>query len=500
MSALAVAGVDAVRGGRPKKGRTTETGRFLDFYENVGMRYAGSLTFDGKRQKIVKAKIAKNGKVNWKDKSVVRIERGWDYFVNILQFPEVAARIAEMRTLAGQRGWDITQGFTTGQGAELVRAGKEVTVDHTRMGEWTRIWNRYVPFMGASVSGKKSALDAFRRGPQRWLLTRGLVVSMSALVNWWRNKDEDWWTETKIRQRLPFDFVRIGDEVLRIPRAFEVDLVFSGLITEMADAAYREDPAGVREWFKAAFEEFTVAGSLETGINMDAIPPVVREGISQAQNYDFYWGSPIVSRTQQKLDASEQFGPYTTRVAIGIGDILGVSPRRTDHLVRGLFAGVGGDIMALAGRGAEADGADLPLIGGLWKEGDWEPSDFPVFGQAFLRRGGTAPGGDVSIDRLYERFGAMISERDRLGSSESRYHKNAFFALYDAVKAVQVVSEAMRLTNSREQRNELSVLRLNIARDAVSELDKGTIARRGGVYRQIQRSHTPGADGGTGDE
>ncbi|EIP99316.1 hypothetical protein OpiT1DRAFT_03830 [Opitutaceae bacterium TAV1] len=445
--------------------------KYKQLFENLGMNFANSLTFDSNKLEILKKKVGLGGKLEWTEGATEKIQSGWEYFVNVLQFPELAARVAEMKSLAEKKGWDITEGLSQQQIAELVRAGKEVTVDFTRAGEWARVWNRYVPFINSSIQGKKSSYDAFRRNPVGWLFTRGLVVSLVAAANWWRNKDEEWWKEIEAGDRFAFDFVRIGDEVLRIPRAFDVDTVFKGFVVEMLDAAYHSDPDRVRDWFGNAFEEFSVLGSLDTGLNMDAFPPSIREGVQQAVNRDFFWKSPIVSRTMQRateegrMGVEEQYGPFTSRLAIGLGEIFGWSPRRVDHAVRGLFAGVGGDLMTLAGRGAEADGADLPLIGGFFKEGDWEPSDFPIWGRAFLKRGGTEVG-DRSVNKLYEAFGKMIEAKDR-GETPAD-----FWRAVDAVRAVQAAGEARLRANSREERMELSALRADIAREAVEEFEK----------------------------
>jgi hypothetical protein len=445
----------------------TEMFKYKQLFENLGMNFSSSLTFDSNKLNILKAKVGRGGKLSWTNGTGNKISSGWEYFVNVLQFPETAARIAEMKTLAEKKGWDVTEGLNAKQIAELVRAGKEVTVDFTRAGEYARIWNRYVPFINSSIQGKKSAYDAFKRNPVGWLFTRGLVMSLVAAANWYRNKDEDWWKEIESGERFAFDFVRIGDEVLKIPRAFEVDTIFKGLVTEMLDAAYQEEPERVTEWFKSAFEEFSVVGSLDTGLNIDVVPPVAREGIQQKANYDFFWKSPIVSRTQQlateegRMERSEQYGPYTSTIAIWLGEKTGWSPRRIDHAVRGLAAGVGGDIMTLAGRGPEADGADIPIIGGFFKEGDWEPSDFPIWGRAFLRKGGTEINGGKSVNRLYDLFGEMIEAREQGEFPEG------FREMADAIRAVQMLGEAHLRSGSREERAEISAKRTEIARKAV---------------------------------
>jgi hypothetical protein len=500
MQTMGMLAMDALSGGRlgGRAWRNHPVIKHGNLYKRLGMNFVGSLTFDSRKVEVLKRKIGLGGKLEWTKAASANLQNGWEYLLGVLQFPETAARVAEMKALQEGAGWDIDN-LSQKQIAELVRAGKEVTVDFTRMGSWSRVVNRYVPFFASSIGGKKSAIDAFRRNPAAWIFTRGLVASVAALANWWRNKDEDFWAELSAGERQAYDFVKWGGEVLKIPRAFEVDTLFKGLAVEIADAIYREEPDRLREWLDSAFEEFTVVGSLDTGVNMDALPPVVREGISQVANYDFYWKNRIVSRRQAKLDAEKQYGPYTSHLAIRIGEITGrLSPRRVDHLVRGLFAGVGGDMMTLAGRGPEWDGADLPLVGGLMKEGDWEPSDFPIWGQAFMRRGGTEPSGSRTVDKLYKAFGEMIEEKDDMkarGERETGEFRRRFFGLSDAIKAVEAAGEARAESNSREERRAFSEVRLEIAREALWDLETDRIGENSGHYKAAAHRIQRGAGG-----
>jgi hypothetical protein len=492
---MGVLAVDALSGGQLANGalRNLPAVKMSKLYKRLGMNFAGSLTFDSKKVEVLKKKVGLGGKLMWTNARMANLQNGWEYLLGVMQFPETAARVAEMMAVRQGAGWDIDN-LNREQIAELVRAGKEVTVDFTRMGSWSRVVNRYVPFFASSIGGKKSAVDAIKRDPVAWIFTRGLLASVAALANWWRNKDEDFWLEADAGERQAYDFLKWGREVFKIPRAFEVDTLFKALVVEIADAIYREEPDRLWEWLNSAFEEFTVVGSLETGVNMDALPPAGREVISQVANYDFYWKSRIVSRRQAKLDSEKQYGPYTSHLAIRLGEITGLSPRRTDHLVRGLFAGVGGDMMTLAGRGPEWDGADLPLVGGLMKEGDWEPSDFPIWGQAFMRRGGTEPSGSRTVNKLYKAFGEMIEEKDGANARGERMpdeFMRRFYGLADAIQAVEAAGEARAESNSREERYAFSETRLEIAREALWDLETDRIGQRSWYYkgeaRRLQR-------------
>ena len=131
------------------------------------------------------------------------------------------------------------------------------------------------------------------------------------------------------------------EELIRLPRAFQVDAVFTALPEAIVDSWYRRDPEAVREWF-ATFRELS---------SPNLLPPLVEETLEQLANRDFFFDRPIVPMGEERRPAEEQFNEYTSRVAIILGDMFDVSPRRIDHAIEGLFGPVGGDVLGVLGLG-----------------------------------------------------------------------------------------------------------------------------------------------------
>jgi hypothetical protein len=493
MSAMFSASIEAVSGGHI--GGTATHTAYKALFDQLGLQLSGSLKQDSLPLAVAVDEVL--GKRNFKTVA----HGSWSYLTSLLQFPETAARIAEMRTVAEQMGWDIeTDPMTPEIAVKLALAAKQVTVDFTRAGEIAGRWNTIVPFFNSAIQGKVSAYEAFKRNPAQWLMTRGLTVAVLAALNWYRNKDEEWWQQMPTGQRLPYTYVKGWKradgthEVFQIPRAFEVDMLFAGLTTSILDGCWGSGPEGkqqIVEWFKGAFEEMSVVGSLDglgampesvagrgpvgrglyragTSVNHDALPPLLREVWAQAHNEDRFWKSQIVSGPQLELRPDEQFGAYTTKLAISLGKIFGLSPRRIDHAIKAQGAGMVGWAAGLGGRGG-AD--DAPDGGRAAVEGESADALFGM-GAALFRRGGDAvnPHSSVEVRRFYETAGKFFRELDA-NSHQTAADYYESLAMGSAMRAIMVVTRMHDAEPDRGIRKKLALEVLRLARDAQNDFD-----------------------------
>jgi hypothetical protein len=466
---LAACAIDAVSAGRLHVAGDVD--RMRGVFDRLGMRMANSLHQDSSGYEIAVRKI-KGG--NWR----VKAHSLWEFFIGILQFPEQAARLTEMQRVAEQIGWSPAMPLTPAIAVQLVTAGKAVTTDFTQAGRVARAWNRYVPFFNSAIQGKVSAVEAFRRNPVRWVVTRGLVVAVIAALNWWRNKDEEWYREESETERLMYDMVRVGDEVVRIPRAFEVDILFAGLTEAMLDGLYHSAPERVREWFAGFFSEISVVGDMQTGLNYDALPPLVREVVQQAQNRDAFWRRAIVPSAQQDLSPQEQVSPYTSQLAVwlaaaaakvGLGDTWIASPRRIDHAIQGLAAGTGSNAAGAFGRS------------GSIVQREQEPADFLLgFGSAFFRRGGVNPNARRAGDELARVLREQFDAADAAGAAGaapeivSSARRDAY-VLSDAWRAFVYLGLLASQEPSRDVRGVIVGEQVRVARDALAAHKDGRL-------------------------
>lgn len=396
--------------------------------------------------------------------------RNWfDFYRDLVQFPEGAPRTAELKLIAKELGWKPGMPLTLDQSLQLTLGAKQVTTDFTAAGELSRIINRAVPFHNAAIQGPRANLRAAKRNPFRFI-ARGLQLTAITLLLWWKNKDEDWYKEKPYRERftnfyLPFTNPTNGeDELMRIPRAFEVGTFFSALPEMLVDSWYRQDPDAASAWFKTAWK--LTAPDLQ--------PVLFREALEQAANKDFYFDRPLVPMGESRRPPEEQFNEYTTSAAIAIGKILKVSPRRVDHAIRGLFGPVAIDALGLLG------------LGPVEQEREEELADLPLVGRLFERAGpmGTHP---LSIDKVYDALEEAQLKQASTRHEETEDERQVRLLLSDATQAITAISYIRRNTESAARRRELVKAAAEIAANALAAVEAGRVNRE--VFQELRRKY-----------
>lgn len=427
--------------------RTTGTTKnpYLEAFLNLGGEMAQPLGQDIPHTRRAARRIVQGRVVRSMD------PRNWfDWFRDFVQFPESAPRVAELKLVAKEIGWEPGTPMTVAQSYELLRAAKHVTTDFTAAGEFARALNRMVPFHNASIQGPRANVRAARRAPGRFAW-RGMQLAALSLLLWWRNKDEEWWHDlTPVERATHWWFsVQNGDreELVRIPRAFEVGMVFSALPETLADAWYHQDPAAAGAW-------------LQTFVKVSApplVPVLVDVAAEQIGNEQFYWDRPIVPMRQQGLPLEEQYNEYTSVVARVLGDMFGASPMRIDHAIQGIFGGVSRDIIEAVGLGGEGPGR-----GGAREA---EAGDIPIVGRAFYRGGVEGP--DESVNQLYEALDRAQRRQRSRRQPETAQERDKRLLMQDAAQSLVALGQVRRAVGDVENRRQLMKLERDIARSAL---------------------------------
>jgi len=220
--------------------------------------------------------------------------------------------------------------------------------------------NAAIPFFNVAIQGPRSFARAYRRNPAA-ATAIGMGLTAATLALWKENRDEDWYKDMPWREKFAYWHIKVGDQRIRIPRPIEPGMAFGVIPEATFDSMYREDPETVKQALDHAFDTLTP----------DYLPVVLEEAKQQLANEDDYRNAPIVPRGEERLPAQEQFGSSTTNISRKLGEWMGVSPRRLDHIVNGIFGGVGTDVARTLGgvvteRDRERQPSDTPIIGRLW--------------------------------------------------------------------------------------------------------------------------------------
>jgi hypothetical protein len=124
-------------------------------------------------------------------------------------------------------------------------------------------------------------------------------------------------------------YMKIGDTVVVLPRAYEVGELFGGLPTLMLDSIRKQNgndiAMGTAEMMKKTFL-------------IEVIPQAVKPIYELMANKNSYTGQPIESLSDKRSPKEERFDEYTSSVAKLAGQlapVTGLSPKQVDTLIRG---------------------------------------------------------------------------------------------------------------------------------------------------------------------
>lgn len=299
-----------------------------------------------------------------------------------LSFSEATPRLAEMTMMGKEFGWQPGQPMTPDAAIAMTVAAKRVTTDFTAGGKYGKLVNQAVPFYNANIQGTRAFLRAFQSeqgvkvknyAAARAVATGLTLITLPVIYNWWRNKDKEWYRNLPYRERYLYHNIEGPDGVVvQVPKPQEWGNAF-GVVPEMLlDSWYQRDPRGAQEGLKFIFATPNPAD----------YPVLLKVAKEQWQNRIDFFDRPIVPQAELNLPAGQQRAYFSSLLAKSLGDAFPntVSPRRVDSAVRGLFGGLGSDVM-------DAPSMVLRALGKEEQTRPPEPADIPVFGRLF-RRGG----------------------------------------------------------------------------------------------------------------
>jgi hypothetical protein len=288
------------------------------------------------------------------------------------------------------------------------------------------------------------------------------------LALWWLHKDEDWYREMPYREKylhwhFPIDWPE--PTLIRIPRAFEIGVIFSALPEMLADAWYHKDPKAAEEWVRTFID---VA-------NPGFMPVIPGEMLEQYANRDFFWETPIVPRGELDRPLEEQYNEYSTKAAVVLGDLFNQSPRRIDHAIRGTMGAFPHDLLKIFGLGPKE----------LQREK--ELGDIPVIGRVF-QRGGKMGSRPISVDEVYEKAAAANERQASIKNPETEEERQKRLLLTDTTKALSAMSIVRRYTPNRDKRQKIQLARVEIAKDALKAIKEPIGEKQRERFKKVRKT------------
>jgi hypothetical protein len=232
----------------------------------------------------------------------------------------------------------------TGNEAEAIFRALEV-MNFNRKGASpiVRLLTAAIPFLNARMQG----LDVFYRAGiqpfldknptdrakavQKAFFTRGMYLTSLSIAYWaMTHDDDDYLAQEQETRDNNWLIPSLG---VKIPIPFEVGVLFK-VIPERMLGYYLGDDTGqdfAESMGRAAWSTFGFLPVPQTALPL----------LEAATNYSFYTGRNIVGSGMEGVVPEFQKGPSTSKVASFLGEQLGASPMKIDHIIKGYTGTIG---------------------------------------------------------------------------------------------------------------------------------------------------------------
>ncbi|MBI0552589.1 LPD38 domain-containing protein [Pectobacterium parmentieri] len=258
-----------------------------------------------------------------------------------------------------------------------------------------------VPFFNARLQGMSKLGRAIKADPREVLKRGGYIAGLSLALlamNWGDERYEelpDW-------DKDAYWHAWIGDQHFRIPKPFEIGLMFGTLPERFTRALGGEDTPG-------KFGKVVARNFFET-MAFNPIPQVTRPILEAFVNYDFFKGGPIENMADSNVIAGARYNDQTTLLMREIGGAMNLSPKMMDHIITGYTGTLGSYILG-------ATNIIMRNMGDNGASPSMRLDEMPVI-KAFAR--GADP---AKSTQFTEDFYRMMTEANQINSTINDYRK-----------------------------------------------------------------------------
>jgi len=297
-------------------------------------------------------------------KSFKEIVEGRDfteYVKHPLELFRIISELGEKATRLGEFKKGIQSGAVP---LEAGYSARSVTLDFSQAGTTAQAINTLIAFFNATIRGWGKMISSFKEHPIRTSAKVFAGITLPSLLLWAVNHDDERWREIPQWQKDLFWIVFVGDTIYRIPKPFELGIIFGSVPERFLDWLVDKDPELMKD----------VAQTLIESGSPGFIPTAGLPILEWMTNYSFFRGSKIVPASREAMPAELQYTAWTSEVSKKLGELLKLPPAKIDNLIFAWTGGLGRyatDIMdgILKGTGVSPDIpepsatlADTPVI------------------------------------------------------------------------------------------------------------------------------------------
>jgi hypothetical protein len=223
--------------------------------------------------------------------------------------------------------------------AQYLFEAKDI-MDFSMQGSFTlvRAMSDMLPFFNARLVGLYRLMKAGKTDEaRRLILMKGASIAMFSLALLALNADNDDYEALEDFDKDQYWHLFVGDQHFRIPKPFELGLIFGTIPERSARALIGKD----------SLKEF--AGRMGHGASdtlaFNPVPQMFRPFIELYANKDMFTGRPIENMSDEGKLPSARYNAYTSEtmriLSSVLPEALGASPKRLEHLMQGYTGAMG---------------------------------------------------------------------------------------------------------------------------------------------------------------
>jgi hypothetical protein len=179
------------------------------------------------------------------------------------------------------------------------------------MGSKVRALNMISAFLNAGVQGLDRTVREMRSHPYGFAAKVAAGITFPSGLLWFANQDDERVKELHQWERDLFWIVPTKDHIYRIPKPFEVGVIFGSLPERALDAWVAENPDAFRH----------ISESIVNAFLPNLMPTAATPVIEQFANRSTLTNRPLVPASMEGQLPEYQYTDYTTETAKALGKI-----------------------------------------------------------------------------------------------------------------------------------------------------------------------------------
>jgi hypothetical protein len=255
-------------------------------------------------------------------------QKSLKYLKNPLEFLRLLSTLGEEATRLGEmkRALDASKNPIA-----AAFASREVTLDFARVGAKARAMNAITAFFNAQLQGVDKMRRNFKEDPKGSILRSLMYITLPSVLLYMVNRDDPRWKEIPQWQKDLFWIIMTEDSIYRIPKPFEMGIIFGSVPERILEMIDNNDPSAMDG----------IGQTIIEGLSPSFVPTGLLPVVENMTNYSLFYDKPLVGMAESKLPAGQQYTQFSSEISKLIGEKLDYSPAKIDNLIRGWTGGLG---------------------------------------------------------------------------------------------------------------------------------------------------------------